>query len=158
MPIWECLQMNISMGIDRLAGLIFILIGACFFWLGLDFGFGSMLRIGPGFFPLILSGLLIVLGLVIVVISFMADEAVNVPAAGPMVRVLLGMALFAGLMQLLGSYLVLPVVVVLVASASPKFRWRVALLLALGITACSDLIFRILLGLPLPAIGYWWGG
>jgi hypothetical protein len=150
--------MNISMGMDRLAGMVFILIGAGFFWLGIDFGFGSMLRIGPGFFPLILSGLLIVLGLVIVAMSFRTDEAVNVPALGPMVRVLLGMALFAGLMQPLGSYFILPVVVVVVASASPKFSWKAALSLALGITVCSDLIFRIGLGLPLPAIGSWWGG
>lgn len=150
--------MNISMGMDRLAGLIFIALGVGFLWLGLDFGFGSMVRIGPGFFPIILSCLLIALGAAVLIQGLIADESVSLPRIGPLVRVLGAIALFAGLTQPLGSYLVLPVVVVLIASASPMFRWRAALLLAAGITLCSDLIFRLALGLPLPAIGYWLGG
>lgn len=149
--------MNISIGMDRLAGLIFIGIGAGFLWLGLDFGFGSMVRIGPGFFPVILSCVLIALGVAVLAQSVITDEGVSLPRIGPMVRVLGAVALFAGLMQPLGSYPVLPVVVVLIASASPMFRWKAALLLSAGITLCSDLIFRGALGLPLPAIGYWLG-
>ncbi|KKX24891.1 tripartite tricarboxylate transporter TctB family protein [Rhizobium sp. LC145] len=150
--------MHAFMGIDRLAGLIFILLGVIFLWLGLDFGFGSMLRMGPGFFPVILSGLLIVAGLVISVKSFAADEPVTIPRHGPMARVLGAMIVFAAFMQPLGSYLTLPVVVLLAASASRAFRWRPALLLAAGLTLCSDLIFRLALGLPLHPIGTWIGG
>ncbi len=150
--------MNISIGMDRLAGLIFIVIGAGFLWLGLDFGFGSTVRIGPGFFPVILSCVLIALGVAILANSLVGDERVSLPRIGPIVRILGAMAIFAGLMQPLGSYLILPLVVVLIASASPLFRWKAALLLAAGITLCSDLIFRVALGLPLPAIGYWFGG
>lgn len=150
--------MNISMGMDRLAGLIFVAIGSGFLWLGLDFGFGSMVRIGPGFLPVILSCVLIALGAAVLVWSFIADEHVSMPRVGPIVRVIGSMAIFAGLMQPLGSYLVLPIVVVLLASASPLFRWKATLLLAAGITLCSDLIFRVALGLPLPAIGHWFGG
>ena len=150
--------MHIFLGIDRLAGLVFILLGVIFLWLGLDFGFGSMLRMGPGFFPVILSGLLIVAGLVISAKSFAADEPVKTPRLGPMARVLSAMIIFAAFMQPLGSYLTLPVVVLLAASASPAFRWKPALLLAAGLTLCSDLIFRVALGLPLYAIGTWIGG
>lgn len=150
--------MRIMMGVDRLAGLVFILLGAVFLWLGVDFGFGSMLRMGPGFFPVILSGLLIAAGFVISGKSLVADEAVKMPRVGPMARVLGAMVIFAAFMQPLGSYLTLPVVVLLAASASPAFRWRSALPLAAGLTLCSDLIFRVALGLPLHAIGTWIGG
>ncbi|MGK6317468.1 tripartite tricarboxylate transporter TctB family protein [Neorhizobium sp. DT-125] len=150
--------MHVFMGIDRLAGLVFILLGAIFLWLGLGFGFGSMLRMGPGFFPVILSGLLIVAGLVVLVRSFVADEPVKMPRFGPMARVLGAMVVFAAFMQPLGSYLTLPGVVVLAASASPAFRWKPTLFLAAGLTLCSDLIFRVALGLPLHAVGTWIGG
>lgn len=146
------------MGMDRLAGLIFIAMGTGFLWLSLDFGFGSMVRIGPGFFPVILSCLLIALGAAILARGLLADESVVLPRVGPMARVLGAMMIFAGLMQPLGSYIVLPVVVVLLASASQKFRWKAAVLLAAAITICSDLIFRVALGLPLPVIGSWAGG
>lgn len=150
--------MNISIGINRLAGLIFILMGVTFLWLGLDFGFGSMLRIGPGFFPVILSSLLIILGITVFAKSFLADESFHMPRVGPMTRVLASIAIFAALMQPVGSYIILPVVVVLAASASPQFRWRSALTLAAGTTVCSDLIFRVGLGLPFYAVGTWFGG
>lgn len=150
--------MNISIGIDRLAGLIFIILGAAFLWLGLDFGFGSMLRIGPGFFPVILSFILIGLGIVIFARSMLSDESFHMPKLGPIARVLLAIAIFAGLMQPVGSYTILPVVVVLTASASREFCWKSALTLAVGITICSDLIFRVALGLPFYAIGTWFGG
>ncbi|CAN7723842.1 MULTISPECIES: tripartite tricarboxylate transporter TctB family protein [Neorhizobium] len=150
--------MSISIGIDRLAGLTFIVLGAAFLWLGLDFGFGSMLRIGPGFFPVILSGVLIGFGVAIFVRSFLSDDSFHMPKLGPMTRVLAAIAIFAGFMQPVGSYLILPVVVVLTASASPKFRWTSAVLLAVGTTIFSDLIFRVGLGLPFYAVGYWFGG
>lgn len=146
------------MGVDRLAGLIFILLGAIFLWFGLDFGFGSMMRMGPGFFPVILSALLIGIGLLIAIRSLAADETVQMPRLGPMARILGAMVIFAAFMQPLGSYLILPVVVLLAASASPAFRWKPTLLLAVALTVCSDLIFRVALGLPLHAVGTWIGG
>ena len=141
-----------------MAGAFFIATGLIFLLLGRDFGFGSMHRIGPGFFPVILSCLLMALGGAIFAKSFIADETFAMPRPGPIVRVLAAIAIFAGLAQPVGSYATLPVVVVLAASASPRFRWRSALVLAAGITICSDLIFRVALGLPLYAIGYWFGG
>ncbi|YBV94441.1 tripartite tricarboxylate transporter TctB family protein (plasmid) [Phyllobacteriaceae bacterium JZ32] len=150
--------MHVFMGIDRLAGLIFILLGVVFLWFGLDFGFGSMLRMGPGFFPVILSGLLVAAGVVISTRSLVSDEPIRIPRLGPMARVLGAMIIFAAFMQPLGSYLTLPVVIILAASASPAFRWKSALLLAAGLTLFSDLIFRVALGLPLHALGTWIGG
>ena len=50
---------------DFLAGLLFILFGIAFIWLARDYGFGTARRMGPAFFPIVLSGILIAIGLVI---------------------------------------------------------------------------------------------
>lgn len=152
------INVNRSMGTDRLAGAFFIAAGLIFLLLGRDFGFGSMHRIGPGFFPIILSCLLILLGGAILAKSLISDETFVMPRLGPFVRVIAAIAIFAGLTQPVGTYVILPIVVVLAASASVHFRWKSALVLAAGITICSDLIFRMALGLPLYAIGSWFGG
>ncbi|CAD7037510.1 tripartite tricarboxylate transporter TctB family protein [Pseudorhizobium endolithicum] len=146
------------MGADVLAGGLFIILGGSFLVLALDFGFGSLLRMGPGFFPIVLSSLLIVIGLAVVARGLANHETLQWPKIGPHARVILAMIAFAGLMQPLGSYLTMPVVVVMAASASPAFRWRSAIALAVFLTIACDLIFRIALGLPLHGIGPWIGG
>lgn len=149
--------MNVLSGADRLSGILFILIGVGFLWFARDFGFGTMFRMGAGFFPIILSVLLIALGAVITVRSLVADQAVSLPRFGPMAKVIAAMVVFAAFMQPLGSYITLPVVVILAAWASPAFKWRSAIPLAIGTTICSDLIFRVALGLPMYAVGSWLG-
>lgn len=143
---------------DVLAGGLFVLLGTGFLILAQDFGFGSLLRMGPGFFPVILSTLLIAIGLVVAVRGRAQQETLTLPRLGPHERVVMAMVLFAGLMQPLGSYLTMPLVVLFAASASPAFSWRSAIALALGLTVASDLIFRLGLGLPLHGLGPWVGG
>ena len=143
---------------DVLAGGLFIVLGAGFLILAQDFGFGSLLRMGPGFFPIILSTLLIAIGVVVAVRGRVQQDTLTWPRLGRHARVIMAMVLFAGLMQPLGSYFTMPVVVVLAASASPAFSWRSAIALAFGLTLASDLIFRLGLGLPLHGLGPWIGG
>jgi hypothetical protein len=50
---------------DVLAGLIFILIGASFALSARSIEIGTAFRMGPGYFPLLLSGLLMLIGAVI---------------------------------------------------------------------------------------------
>ena len=48
---------------DVWAGLMLIGIGAAAIVLARDYPFGTALRMGPGYFPIVLGGLLIVFGL-----------------------------------------------------------------------------------------------
>src|SRR5690606_8930311 len=136
-------------------GGLFIILGSGFLIFALGFGFGSLLRMGPGFFPVVLSSLLIFIGIIVAVKGLANQETLKLPKLGSHARVIIAMMTFAALMQPLGSYLTMPVVVLLAASASPAFRWRSALVLAVALTLASDLIFRVALGLPLRAIGPW---
>ena len=50
---------------DLLAGLIFIGFGLAFGYATLGYQIGTALRMGPGYFPLVLAGIMVLLGVVI---------------------------------------------------------------------------------------------
>ena len=55
---------------DLLAGLIFIGFGLAFGYTSLTYEVGTALRMGPGYFPLILSLVILLLGVIIAARSF----------------------------------------------------------------------------------------
>ena len=50
---------------DLGAGVMFVLIGLAGYWFGRDLAFGSASRMGPGYFPMLLSGLIMAIRLVV---------------------------------------------------------------------------------------------
>ena len=52
------------------AGILYIAFGAVGYFIALDYGFGQASRMGPGYFPSVLSALLMVFGLMAVIRSF----------------------------------------------------------------------------------------
>ncbi|MCZ0962796.1 tripartite tricarboxylate transporter TctB family protein, partial [Paracoccus benzoatiresistens] len=50
---------------DIVAGLFFMALAAFFGWQALGLEMGTSIRMGPGYFPIVLSGLLFLLGAVI---------------------------------------------------------------------------------------------
>ena len=58
---------------DLGAGAVFVTIGAAGLYFGQDLAFGSSARMGPGYFPTILSYLIIAIGLVLAVKSLATD-------------------------------------------------------------------------------------
>src|SRR5690349_8903814 len=55
---------------DLLAGLLFIAIGALFGISALGLPLGTAFRMGPGYFPAVLCGLLILIGAILAIRSF----------------------------------------------------------------------------------------
>lgn len=143
---------------DLLAGLIFIGFGLAFGYAALDYNVGTALRMGPGYFPLALSVIIVLLGLVITVQSFAAgsDEEPlgRVPWLG--LVLILGALVFFGLtVRGLGLAPALFVTSFMSAFASRHTGLIGALLLAAFLTLVSMLIFVWALGLPLPMLGPW---
>ena len=52
---------------DFLAGLLLLAVGAGGFLMALDYPFGSALRMGPGYFPRVLAGILMVFGIFVLI-------------------------------------------------------------------------------------------
>jgi hypothetical protein len=144
---------------DFFAGLLFILFGVAFIWLARDYGFGTARRMGPAFFPLVLSGILIVIGIVIGVRGVAVTEE---PPRGftfkGLLLVIVSTVLFAILVRNAGVPIATALLVAVSAFASQRFKWMPTLVLAIGMAVFCVVIFVYALGLPMPVRGPWLGG
>lgn len=119
---------------------------------------GTAGKMGPAYFPTILGSLLALIGLVVLIRSFVRiGEAVGKFYIREIIVILSAVVLFGALMRGAGLVPAVTVLVVLSAYASPKFHWGSALLLGGGLATFSALVFVKLLGLPMPIFGPWFG-
>jgi hypothetical protein len=144
---------------DILAGLIFVAFGLAFAIASLRYPLGTPLRMGPGYFPLALGGILVFLGLLIVGKGFVSGAGAegrlgNVPWRALLLIVLA--VLFFGLtVRGLGLVPATAVTALLTALASQRTSILAAVAIAVGLTALCVLIFVLALQLRLPLFGPW---
>jgi hypothetical protein len=144
---------------DFWSGMMFLLFGLAAVYIARDYSMGSARRMGPAYFPVMLGWLLAVIGLVSVVRSLVRPgEALERWALKEMFLVLVSVALFAFLVRGAGLVVAIPVLVLVSSYASHEFHWKASILLAIGATAASVLLFVKALGLPMPIVGPWFGG
>ena len=144
---------------DFYAGAVYLTVGIIAIAVARGYPLGSASRMGPGYFPTILGGLLVVFGLVSLVRSFFLTGApIGQLPWKPLVLVVGAVALFAVLLPYVGLVIALAILITVSAAASDKFRfdWRAALGLVALIAFCA-LVFVLGLGLPLPLLGSWFG-
>ena len=143
---------------DFWAGIIYVVIGAGAFVMAQDYKMGTAVKMGPGYFPAALGGLLVLIGLASLIRSLVRPgDAISGFAVKALVLVVGGTFLSGYLMRHAGLVVALPLLVLITALASIKFRWTSALALAAGMTLCSALVFVKGLGLPIPLLGNWFG-
>ena len=144
---------------DLLAGLAFIAFGLAFAGQALTYDLGSPLRMGPGFFPLLLGGLLILLGAIVMIEGFLDPDETPIGAIPWRGLILLIAALlfFGTTVRRLGLAPAMFVAVFLAAFASRRTGIIGALLMAFGFTVFCILIFIKGLGVPLPLFAPWLG-
>lgn len=142
---------------DLGAGAVFVALGLAFALTARTYEVGSALRMGPGYFPLVLGGLLVVLGLLIVGKAFIAPETGELgPVPWRAALLLTAAVLFFGFtIRGLGVVPTLLVTVLLAALAGPKMRLLPAVVMSVVLTALSVAIFIYALQLPLPLLGTW---
>ena len=142
---------------DLGAGGVFVAFGLAFALTARTYEVGSALRMGPGFFPLVLGSLLVLLGLAIAVKAFVAPERGELgPVPWRSAVLLVAAILFFGFMvRDLGVAPTLLVSVLLAALAGRGMRILPAVVIAGALTVLSVLIFIVALQLPLPLLGPW---
>jgi len=144
---------------DFWTGLLYIFFGASAIIIAREYNMGTALRMGPAFFPTILGAVLAVIGAIAVIRSFIAR---GTPIGGfsfkGLVLVTLSVVVFGFLVRGAGLVVALPLLVIISAYASTRFRWRTTLIMAAGLTIFCALVFVKGLGIPLPIIGPWLGG
>jgi hypothetical protein len=121
-----------------------------------NYDFGSPLRMGPSFFPVVLSIVLAVIGLVAFLRSFViAGEPVGDFAVKGFLLVTLGTLLFAALIERAGVIVAVSAITLVSAYASVKFTWKQGVVMALMLSAFCALVFVYGLGVPMPIRGNW---
>jgi len=137
------------------AAVIFIglaLIGLVF---GRDLRFGSAARMGPGFFPTILSLLILGIGLLKAASAFIVEgPAIEKPHWRPLTFVCAAMMIFGLVINYIGLALSAALLTFIAAGARSDARWREVAVLAVVLGVFSVLLFVYGLGQSMPA---WWG-
>jgi hypothetical protein len=136
---------------DFWAGVVFCGFAAIGILTALGYSLGTAGKMGPGYFPLLLSGVLASLGAVLIGRSLTMDgERLPRIEVLPLAVLVLAVCLFGVMIEPFGLIATLAVLTLLSAWAGPQFRWKEGLALALALTLFSIGVFVYALGLPLP--------
>lgn len=163
-PGGDASQVSVLQRKDFWSAVVFTGLGLGTIAASLRYDFGSPSNMGPGFFPIVLSTMLVVIGCVIGIRVFAGSKA------GPEVRVgfinLKALALvtastvlFGLLLPYAGVLIALPVLMLVGAMASRHFRLKPqAIVGMLLLSTATVLVFVIGLGVPMPLLGSLFGG
>ncbi len=138
---------------DFWAGLMLIGIGAAAMFIARDYRFGSASRMGPGFFPTLLSVILIAFGGGIMAVGLRSGEKIQGRLSlRALVLLPLSLVLFGVLMEVAGFIPALVALAFLAAASGREFKFAEVLLMTALLTAASAALFIWGLGLPYPLI------
>ena len=138
---------------DFCTGLLFMLFGAGFMWGALQYDLGTAARMGAGYFPLILGGILSLLGVGVFVRSLAVsapDSTIGRIAIGPMLMMFGAIAAFALLLRDAGMVVSILAIILISSLASRESRLKETLVSAVVLCAASVLLFVYALNLQIP--------
>jgi hypothetical protein len=143
---------------DFWAGILFIAFGGGAVLISSDYPIGTAGRMGPGYFPVVLGSLLVLIGLITLGRSFFTKgEPIGKLAIKETVLVIAGILLFGFTVRDAGIVPAVFLVILVSSLASAKFRLLPMLIMAAGSALFCWLAFVYFLGLPLQAFGPWFG-
>ena len=140
---------------DFLAGLLMTGIGGIAFYMALDYPFGSALRMGPGYFPRVLAGILMAFGIWVGLRGLRAGGKVEgVWGWRALSLITASLVAFGWLMDRIGMVPSLVVMFFVAASAGHQFRLREVVILTAIMTLFAWAVF--IFGLGMPYRLFWW--
>ncbi len=144
--------MKIKSPKDFWAGLMFIAFGLAAMIIALmNYKMGTAVRMGPAYFPTMLGGLLAVLGLIVLVDSFVI-QGPKVPRFHfrPLILISASCVAYGYLMKPLGLVLATAILVFVSALGGHEFKWKEVTILSIVLIVFSVLVFVKGLTLPFP--------
>jgi hypothetical protein len=143
---------------DFWSGIMFMFFGLGAVIIGQDYPMGTAGRMGPAYFPVVLGGLLALIGLATTLRSLWAHgEPIRNFSIRDLALILFSVLIFGLLVRGAGIVIAVLVLIVMSAYASEKFRLKAALILSAAAALFCVLVFVKALGLPLPVFGPWLG-
>jgi len=138
---------------DGQSGIFFTAFGAFVAWQAAQYPLGRAAQMGPGYFPLIIGAMLVVVGLIVMGKSIPADASKSDPLDWR-AAALVTIAILASALLLLtaGLLVAIPVLVIVSSLAAREIHWRTTILTAVFLTVMAWLVFIVGLGLRIPLI------
>ena len=138
---------------DFLAGLLLIGTGGAAMFFARDYPMGSALRMGPGYFPIVLGGIMIAFGVYVLVQGLIKKEEVQGNwSLRALILLPVATVVFGYLMEEAGFIPALVALIVISAAAGEEFKWIEVAVMAIGLTAAAVGLFIYGLGLPYPLL------
>lgn len=154
--------MKIKSQRDFFSGLMFIAVGAIFAVGATNYSMGSSAKPGAGYFPLILSVLMAILGAVVLFKSLTIETEGGDPigdiAWKPLIIIVASIAVFGVALPRLGLFITIPLLVLMVSTAGGEFSLKGVLLSCLVLTAFSWVVFIWGLNLTIPLKPFFMAG
>ncbi len=138
---------------QRLSALIIFLLGACIFWTGRHLSFGSLSEPGPGFFPDLLAGAMIILSLSLILQKAGKGPEEQVSSRKSYMRVIVTLAALFGyffFIESLGFVITSFLLMSCLFIGFGSHTWYKALVGALLCTGMAYALFQLLLKSQLP--------
>ena len=136
---------------DFIGGVLLLAFGLYFVATALGMSVGTASRMGPGYFPLLAGGILLVLAMVIIGQALVRAGPLPRPEWRPFFSVCAAIVVFAIAMDYLGLLPAIFAGVIAASIADPRSRPLQTLLLAAGLCAGAWLVFIYALRLPMQA-------
>jgi ABC-type spermidine/putrescine transport system permease subunit II len=140
---------------DLGAAVIFVAVGLAGAYFGKDLSFGTAGRMGPGYFPLILSWIIVGVGLVLGFTALTVEGPPIEPVQlRPITVIIAAILVFGLLISSAGLAIAAVLLTVLAAYARSDVNLTEAVLLGVGLAVFTVVVFVYGLSQPLPV---WWG-
>jgi hypothetical protein len=136
---------------DMGAAVLFLLIGIAGLWFGRNYAVGTAARMGPGYFPMMLSWMLIVFGIIVGAGSFVLEgEPISPGKARSTLLILAAILVFGLLVESAGLAIATIAVIIVSAIATPEAKWKEYVPLSLVMAVGCVLVFVYLLRQAIP--------
>ena len=149
---------------DFWSAVLYIALGLGTIIASLHYDFGSPSNMGPGFFPIVLSTMLVIIGCVIAgrvlaTLNAGAEARLGFVNWKALALVSGSTVLFGLLLPYAGLLIALPALMLMGAAASRHFRLELrAIIGMLVLSGACALVFVVGLGVPMPLLGSLFGG
>ena len=146
--------MKIKSQRDFWSGLMFVVVGATFAIGATNYSMGTSARPGAGYFPLMLSVIMAILGAIVLFKSLTIESPGGDPIGSiawkPLLIIVAAIAIFGILLERLGLFITVPILIIISSLAGDEFRWRGVLISAVVLTLGSWAVFILGLKLTIP--------
>lgn len=141
---------------EFLSGLLLIGFGGAALLIARSYRMGTAFRMGPGYFPVMLASLLMVMGMIILLSAFRPGEA-KLPKVAwrPFIMISAAVVLFGLALKSAGLLLATFGMVVLSRFARPGYSWVETIVLGVVLSLFFSIIFYFGLRIQMPLLPTW---